>query len=263
MDVGISRYFDVIPAINIGLLATVEFSYFDVELHDLYEPSLSLYKASLPYDSASPGWQEQAASFDQATNTFTQSGVTDFSRWTVGIASSLPLSVISFSAERVGGNAQLRWLTNAEEVTYFTLSKSADGKNFTELETVSSDATGNLASYTYVDPIQEVSMYYRLIEKDKKGSIRYSKILYLEDGNEFSFNAYTDVSGELVIRLSGQNPEETSTLKIVDLSGRTLYSAVLLAGDSEESIRFSGETAVYMVSINNGNDIARKKIKLN
>ncbi len=75
----ILRYFDISPANNTGLNATVAFLYDDFELNGNNETALRLFRSP----DAGANWESLGGQVDDVFNNVTQSGINDFSRWTV------------------------------------------------------------------------------------------------------------------------------------------------------------------------------------
>ncbi|MBK8363074.1 MAG: mechanosensitive ion channel family protein [Bacteroidetes bacterium] len=84
---------------------------------------------------------------------------------TLGSATTLPVELINFEADKVDGAVKLTWST-ATEVNneYFTIERSNDGKHFGELEKITGAGNSSFSN-TYSmhdnDPLEGVS-YYRL-----------------------------------------------------------------------------------------------------
>jgi len=91
---------------------------------------------------------------------------------TLGSATTLPVELINFEADKVDGAVKLTWST-ATEVNneYFTIERSNDGKHFGELEKVTGAGNSSFSN-TYSmhdnDPLEGVS-YYRLSQTDYDG----------------------------------------------------------------------------------------------
>lgn len=81
---GINRYFDISPANNTALNATLRFNYFDAELNGLPETNLVLYKRS-----DNTAWTNQSfTQRDAFFNYVEKTAIADFSRWTLGVSTS-------------------------------------------------------------------------------------------------------------------------------------------------------------------------------
>ncbi|MBK9332729.1 MAG: hypothetical protein IPM96_10100 [Ignavibacteria bacterium] len=73
----IRRYFDITPANNSGLNATLVYKFDDTELNGKPEPSLKLFKST----NSGSTWLNMGGSVNIVTNEITLSGLTSFSRW--------------------------------------------------------------------------------------------------------------------------------------------------------------------------------------
>lgn len=90
----------------------------------------------------------------------------------------LPVTLLSFTASVQGASVVLNWqAANEVNSSYYVVERSADGRNFTALETVKD--RGNTASinrYSVTDKLPlDGTGYYRLKQVDKDGKLVYSK----------------------------------------------------------------------------------------
>ncbi|MCB9088506.1 MAG: hypothetical protein H6628_09375 [Calditrichae bacterium] len=90
---GIERYYDIIPANNTGLDATLKFNYLQAELNGLTEEHLVLFRST---DSGS-SWRYQSGTADTTHNAVTLGGIDAFSRWTAATIDQ-PIAEIIISA---------------------------------------------------------------------------------------------------------------------------------------------------------------------
>jgi hypothetical protein len=92
---------------------------------------------------------------------------------------TLPVSLISFTATASGGETVLDWSTAQETNSdHFTIQRSADGVSWDNLQQVAAAGTSNSAlDYTAYDlsPLSGNSLY-RLMMTDKDGGVTYSAI---------------------------------------------------------------------------------------
>ena len=91
---GIRRYYDILPAVDNGLKATLRFRYFDVERTDFNEATLTLWKQS------TRSWSNEGyTSRSAADNYVEKTGIGTLSRWTLsGTPNSTPVTAISKDA---------------------------------------------------------------------------------------------------------------------------------------------------------------------
>ncbi|HET6769525.1 MAG TPA: hypothetical protein VFH08_19095, partial [Chitinophagaceae bacterium] len=90
----ILRYYDILPANNTDLNATLRLNYFDEELNNINENSLVLFKT----DDGINWSNQQFTSRDANTNFVEKTGIGSFSRWTLSNDNNaLPVRFILFN----------------------------------------------------------------------------------------------------------------------------------------------------------------------
>lgn len=178
----IYRYFDISPANNSGLDATLVFKYDESELNSIAESNLILFKST----DAGTSWSGMGGIVNSLTNSITLSGIESFSRWTAGDASApLPVQLSSFSASRIQNAVHVTWSTISELNNYgFEVQRSASSN--TGFSSISQLIAGNGTTnqrhaYSYVDqsPLAGTS-YYRLKQIDLDGSVQYTEPVSVE-----------------------------------------------------------------------------------
>jgi hypothetical protein len=109
-NMGIQRYYEIAPAANTGLDATLVFHYDDAELNGKTENDLELFRST---DSGA-SWFNQGGTVDPGANTITLSSIDAFSRWTASDGENpLPVMLSSFSAF-FNQHPTLQWTTQSE-----------------------------------------------------------------------------------------------------------------------------------------------------
>jgi len=91
----------------------------------------------------------------------------------------VPLTLISFTANRTGEYVHLEWRTvNEYNVDHFSLERSNDGVNFYSIAEVAARNSGEAESYSFNDasPISSIA-YYRLRSTDLDAKTRLSAIV--------------------------------------------------------------------------------------
>jgi hypothetical protein len=137
-------------------------------------------------DQASGPWAPQgvpasvAVSGDERsfTATMTQLGVLTVSN----TSQPLPVTLVSFTAQRLGADGLLKWATASElNNAYFVLESSTDGTTFQRLGQVAGAGTSSQAhSYQFIDQnlarYATGQVYYRLRQVDTDGTATYSPV---------------------------------------------------------------------------------------
>lgn len=171
----IKRYYNIEPANNSSLNASVRFYYLDAELNGVDEASAILWKST----NNGQSWTTMQPDARNTTLNYLQKdGVDDFSLWTIGGAnlnSPLPVVLTSFNAECKQEGAHLVWSTAMEQNSHvFIVEKSKDGFSWNEVGVI--DAKGTAANYKFNDK-EAGTAYYRLKQVDVDGTFTYSKII--------------------------------------------------------------------------------------
>ena len=178
-NAGIYRYYEIDPANNTGLNATLRFHYMDAELNGLSE-SLTLWR----YNDATMRWDEIGMDNNNMTNNWIEKNSVDhFSLWTAAEAGTLPVELFSFTGDCDEGAVLLRWVTASEiDNEKFVLERSADANRWEEIATIEGSGTSQtFMQYSYKDqsPLQ-LRSYYRLAQYDFDGTRSYSDIVSTE-----------------------------------------------------------------------------------
>lgn len=169
----INRYYNINPANNSSLNASVRFYYFDAELNGVIENVAVLWKST----NHGVSWtQVTPDSRDVVNNYLQKNGVDDFSLWTIGsISAPLPIVLSSFNVSCNSKGAQLVWTTAWEENNdRFVVEKSMDGIQWIEIAVIHAN---NVASNYKFSDTDAGTAFYRLKQVDKDGTFTYSKIL--------------------------------------------------------------------------------------
>nr|WP_294897606.1 T9SS type A sorting domain-containing protein [uncultured Pedobacter sp.] len=151
----------------------------------------------------------------------------------------LPVKLTSFEATAKNQNqVSLNWQTASESNnSFFTISKSQDGKNFAQLATVKSKED-NGASYSAIDFSPFVgTTYYKLSQTDYNGTteelgVRTVKLASLK---KEGFSVYPNPVKDGVLNIKNLDLKGVQNLNIYDLAGKKIISDKVNL-DSEELI---------------------------
>ena len=223
----INRYFDIAPANNTNLNATVRFSYLDGELNGLSKSNLIFYSSS---DNGASWFRLGATSTSVASNYVERTGIVFLSRFTLGDNSAiLPIRLVSFTGKLLSQGAELQWVTASENSNaFFEIERSEDGIVFSRFASIPSHGSSNLSqTYTVTDtkPFSGVQ-FYRLKQIDKDGTYTYSKVVALSKGGftnkiltVFPSPAHTVVSINFT-----SSRQAKANLQIVNSEGRQVMN---------------------------------------
>ena len=170
--ISIHRYFDITPAINSGLNATLRMNYFDAELNGLDENAFEMWKSNDNVNWTAFGFNYM----NTAANIYEQTGINDFFRTTLSPAGALPLHWITLNARKISEGVLLTWqVANELNNSHFEIERSAIGSNFGMIDRTPS--TGN-RWYQYTDktPGLQGDLLYRIRQVDLDGRFSFSPI---------------------------------------------------------------------------------------
>ncbi|HEY8897610.1 MAG TPA: T9SS type A sorting domain-containing protein [Niastella sp.] len=176
MGNSVYRYYDIIPANNTALNATLYFNYFDAELNSLTENTLIL--ATSPDNTT---WTGQGfAVRNTITNWVTQSGFANFARVTLtSPLNALPLIWSAFNTACAGNGVSISWKTLQESNTSaFYVRRSSNGTSWQTIGTLPAVGNSNVAiNYSFTDPLSFSGAMYRIVQEDKNGIQSLSPVL--------------------------------------------------------------------------------------
>lgn len=156
---------------------------------------------------------------------------------TVEVTSSVPLTLLNFSAAFVNCNTALTWVTAQEQNTrWFDIERAASVNPSVWTVAGRIPASGNTSvqtRYTYTDmPGATAGKWlYRLKTTDRNGEFSYSSVVPVSGRcNEASVLVYPNPvqDGKLYVTVSGIGPEATASVKTAD--GRTVRTANIING---------------------------------
>lgn len=155
------------------------------------------------------------------TGTVTSSSISSFGKLSIGsISVPLPVNFVSISATVESSSVRVKW-TTADEVSVenYTVQRSSDGINFTNLVIVSAK-NGSLQAYEYLDLMPSSKLYYRILSKDYNGNTAYSAIVIVRLDNVQRMSLL-DNPVRNAVHLSTQNmPSTRFSYHLVSMSGQ-------------------------------------------
>ena len=230
----IKRYFSF-SSTTPSFSGTIRFSYSGADLNGIAESDLrlnirtngTLWTSQTDVPNTTNDYVE-SASISSTLNTLTLASV----------ARALPVTWLSFTAEKQGTASLLKWSTASEQNTKdFEVQHSPDAINWTSIGTVL--AAGNSStvrnySFTHQNPIKGgIRNYYRILQHDLNGQNSYSRIQSLVfDESNTAIQVYPNPARNILnIYLA-----ESQTLQLIDMSGTIVWTGNLPAGNNQLSI---------------------------
>ncbi len=184
---------------------------------------------------------------------------------------SLPITLISFSASKKDNYIQVNWTTASESNNdYFTIEKSKDATDFYSLGTI--DGQGNssvLQDYYFVDHIlPEGISYYRLKQTDFDGTNTYSHVIAVSDNIPEAIKlllfSYSPCSDQIEYSLNCKQKLNLS-ITLSGPLGTTVFQNLISMdkGINKKNLNIAGLSAgMYLLQLTTSDFFMQKKIMI-
>lgn len=190
-----------------------------------------------------------------------RSGFTSFSQFGIGRASvagnPLPVELISFSAEPTDNKAvALNWVTAVEiENDHFTIERSPNGIDFTEVTRVEGKGNSSVTSYYNALDLSpnNGTNYYRLKQTDYNGEFTYSDIVSVNFGEvtvEPAVTIYPNpTNGNNVVTVNISNASaELTEIKMIEIStGRLIHQETITGNNNQIPLPTNLSAGIYIL----------------
>jgi hypothetical protein len=178
---------------------------------------------------------------------------------------AVPLTLLSFNAQKVNTSNKLTWKTSQELNTLkFVIEQSRDARNFSTLgEIAAAGNSNNERSYTYTHslPVKGYN-YYRIKMVDIDGRFTYSAVRMLQNLGTNEISSYPNPVKETMQVAINAASNDVATVQITDMSGKTVYTKVysVAEGDNNISIDATAFTAgSYILKVQLSSGVVVKK----
>lgn len=212
-----------------------------------------------------------------AYNTFTGSGnntantatitVSSFAPFLIGkLATTLPVKLISFAAQKQSSSVQLKWATSSEQNnSHFDIERSTDGKVFSSIGRRSGAGNSNVAidySFSDYNPAAGIN-YYRLNQVDLDGKSTLSNPIVVNMGFEgLAMQVFTSANAsELKINITTDQDSKGQFI-VYSVSGQKIVEQSLTLTKGYNDFSFSMTdfgSGVYIATYKNGTQIVNRK----
>ena len=266
----ILRFYDIIPANNTGLNATLRFNYFDGELNNLNETALELVQSTSPVTANGPITFSSLGftSKDADLNFVERTGLDSFARMTVStIGNPLPILFTGFNATCAGNTVLLTWQTGLEQnSSHFNIEKSTDGTRWTTIATLpAAGASANQKEYSYTDNDPGNAGDYRIAEVDLGGSQEFTRIIRTSCGLADGFTVWPNPFHDRVfVNIIAGNASQ-ALIRVFDSKGALvkIQPATLLQGVNQVGIDLQSLAAgLYQLSVDWDNGAAKRTVQI-
>ena len=232
------RNYNILPANNTNLNATVRFKYFNGELNGLDENSLIFFKSNDGINWSVLGF----ASRDTAANFVEQTGIASLSRLTLSTINNSPLPVvfILFNAKCEADKVVLTWKTAQEQNSdHFNIERSSDGSHWTVIGNLpAAGNSGNEKTYLFTDNSPVQNALYRIAEYDLDGRARYTSVIRSSCGSPDMFSLRPNPFHDLIFINIIAGSESQATIRVFDSKGALVKTqrVHVLAGNNQFSM---------------------------
>jgi len=182
-------------------------------------------------------------------------GLTDLASNAFPMETTLPIKLLSFSAETSYSDVVLNWETASEENAFsFEIEKSTDGVSFSRIGTVPTKGAG---SYSFTDRSAIGSNYYRLKMIDLDAQFQYSATVFAKTmSSETKMAAFPNPFSSNLQFTVKTNTLEVVSYQLFSSNGLAVKSQRLPAASGTRSYSVDGLSqlprGVYLLKINSG-----------
>jgi len=180
-----------------------------------------------------------------------------------------PIELIDFSGKVLNQGNMINWTTGSEvENHHFTLYRSNDGIQFTEIASVAGAGTVFAAkSYSFLDAKAPAGIsYYRLSQTDYNGTITTANqlVTLVREGHDLQITAVNPNPTVSDAVISFFNPSNgLAEIRVVDVTGKLIQNKMVNAinGINNVSINLSASPrGVYFVSVTSAHTTVSTKV---
>jgi hypothetical protein len=225
LPLSIQRNYDISPANNAALNATLRLRYFDNELNGNVESTMLMARSANNGVNFTP----KAISLRNVTDNFAEAtGVSAFSIWTLGPASVLPIDLLYFKGFAKNDANVLNWATARESNNVgFEIERSDNKLNFYLIGFVKTTADNKgQQAYDFTDNAPLIGLnYYRLKQLDTDGKSAYSPVIALEYIKNISIAIYPNPATHTLNLVT--NEEKTLPFSVANSLGQVVLRGLV------------------------------------
>lgn len=175
---------------------------------------------------------------------------------------TLPIQLLSFNGYRNNKSNELFWVTASEvDNNYFTLQRSTDATNFTDIATFKgAGSSSSTHKYEFEDNTATGNYnYYRLKQTDYNGAFSLSSIILLRSQESQNLKLFPNpAQNELSIDLS--SIEGNALIKICNMESKSFYAAPAIANQMNTISLAEFPNGVYVVQVKTDTKLISQKL---
>jgi hypothetical protein len=154
---------------------------------------------------------------------------------------TLPVHIISFTAKENNKTVDLLWKTeNEENLAYYKVMRSHDGRNYEMIGTVAARGnTGSIEEYRLNDPQPFIGKnFYQLVSYDRDQTFKKSQIVQMDIRSGVIYTVAPNPFTDKIIIGQTNVLQQPMQIKLTDLYGRIIM---------EKQIKSAGESSVINI----------------
>jgi hypothetical protein len=166
---------------------------------------------------------------------------------------TLPVTFVSFSANRSQGTVQLVWNTENEmDNSHFEVERSANGSDWETIGNVAAGTSSSADSYTYRDETAPAAQtQYRIRQVDLDGNYGYSKVVLVSGTT--TAQATIIASGKTVSIFPANISGSRLIARVITIGGQVLQQQSFESTEGRIDLNVcTATTGVYIVQVTDG-----------
>ncbi len=156
-----------------------------------------------------------------------------------GSCSTLPVTLVSFTGERISTSAnQLQWSTSQEQNTKgFYIQHSSNGTSFTDIDFVAAaGSSSQLINYAYTDKkAGPYGWFYRLRIVDIDGQEKFSSIISIDGDKAVQWKVWAGETGNKIHFYNNTGVADVASFKLFASNGQLVLARTINSGATEIS----------------------------
>lgn len=190
--------------------------------------------------------------------------------FTAPVATTLPITLASFTATKNDSKVVLNWSTSMEKnVSHFSVERSTDGANFNQVGIVMTDGNSDqMKKYSFTDDLKNVDkqiIYYRLSTIDMDGQQEKSAVRLIRMDDQKTTNAIlaypNPATTDLRITLPTAWQNKQVVIDLINTSGQVAKHIVCSSAGQTQDVSIADiSVGMYIVRATNGIETSVQRI---
>lgn len=207
---------------------------------------------------------------------FSQTGLQDLATNVFPTQSTLPVTLLNFTATLKNGETKLNWQTENEVMfSHYEIERksASSGTSFVTIASKNSAGSTGISNYQHVDNISSLSddvFYYRLKMVDQNESYKYSTVIMVRKEEKvitgIRVNPNPAVRGEVTTLRFQAAASATVSLRVVDMTGRVVSQQQNRINEGLNSIPVNNldrlQPGMYIIQLQNGSELSAVKLSI-